>query len=356
MKKNKKKWIHLSQKERIVMVLIYCFYAIGLILLAYPVVSNQVHRHAQKKAAQEYLVQAEKKQKDLAEEQKEREKYNQELAEKLKDEPIDYAVEAEKNLLTSQNLAQQKELGPVQGIVEIPKINIELPVYDGTNEVQISSGAGLMEGTSLLGGGAGTHSVLTSHRGLPSARLFTDLGKIEKGDRFFIKVGSEQLAYEVDQIRVIDPSDFSLLKIVDGKDYVTLLTCTPYMVNTHRLLVRGKRITPYTEAIYQEEAKKGKVQGFKRVLSYLLILLLIILSFYLIKRLLQKIGFLPTPPLRKRKKKVSQRWKPSLLIIRKKKETRKPRTQKSAEEKEKSQGKKKKKRRRRKRKKVEKAI
>ena len=129
----------------------------------------------------------------------------------------------------------------VMATLEIPAIDVELPVYHGIGEDVLQKGAGHMPGTSLPVGGESTHAVISAHSGLPAARLFTDLDKLEKGDLFYIHVLGETLCYEVDQIVVTIPSDTEAIQIEKGQDYVTLLTCTPYGVNTHRLLVRGRR-------------------------------------------------------------------------------------------------------------------
>lgn len=129
----------------------------------------------------------------------------------------------------------------VMATLEIPAIDAELPIYHGVGEDVLQKGAGHMPGTSLPVGGESTHAVISAHSGLPAARLFTDLDKLEAGDLFYIHVLGETLCYEVDQVVVTIPSDTDAVQIVEGKDYVTLLTCTPYGVNTHRLLVRGRR-------------------------------------------------------------------------------------------------------------------
>lgn len=141
----------------------------------------------------------------------------------------------------------------IMGYISIPCINVYLPIYHGTEEEVLESGVGHLEGSSLPIGGEGTHTVLTGHTGLSSAKLFTDLTLLEEGDVFFLTVLGEKIAYEVDQILVVEPSDTSALQIESGMDYCTLLTCTPYGINTHRLLVRGKR-TEYTEEIEKEAA------------------------------------------------------------------------------------------------------
>ena len=136
----------------------------------------------------------------------------------------------------------------IMGYLEIPKISVELPIYHGTGETVLQVAAGHVEGSSLPVGGAGTHCVLSGHRGLPSATLFTDLDQLQEGDTFQIHVLDEVLTYEVDQIHVVEPDDVSLLAISEGEDLCTLVTCTPYGVNSHRLLVRGHRVETQAES------------------------------------------------------------------------------------------------------------
>lgn len=126
--------------------------------------------------------------------------------------------------------------------IEIPKIGCRLPIYHGTKESALQIAAGHLEWSSLPVGGESAHCVISGHRGLPRAKLFTDLDKMEEGDQFFITVLNKRLTYEVDQIQVVEPEEVEDLAIEKGKDYVTLVTCTPYAINTHRLLVRGHRI------------------------------------------------------------------------------------------------------------------
>ena len=130
----------------------------------------------------------------------------------------------------------------VIGSIRIDKINCDLPIYHGTDASVLQVGVGHLEGSSLPVGGPSTHSVITGHRGLPSARLFTDLDQLEVGDTFVVTVLDETLTYEVDQIRIVEPTDMSALAIEEGEDLCTLVTCTPYGINTHRLLVRGHRV------------------------------------------------------------------------------------------------------------------
>ncbi len=130
----------------------------------------------------------------------------------------------------------------IMGYVDIPKVNIKLPIYHGTDEAILQVAVGHLSGTSLPVGGKGTHCVISGHRGLPSARLFTDIDKLIEGDTFTMTVLNRTVTYEVDQIRIVEPTDLSDLQIDKNKDYCTLVTCTPYGINTHRLLVRGHRV------------------------------------------------------------------------------------------------------------------
>ena len=130
----------------------------------------------------------------------------------------------------------------IMGYITISKIGVELPIYHGTSDGVLQVAAGHLEGSSLPVGGAGTHAVISAHRGLPSAKLFTNLDELEVGDTFTITVLDRVLTYEVDQISIVLPTETDELKIAEGKDYVTLMTCTPYGINTHRLLVRGHRV------------------------------------------------------------------------------------------------------------------
>lgn len=133
------------------------------------------------------------------------------------------------------------------GYVKIDKIGVELPIFHGTSEEALNRGVGHLEGTSLPVGGTNTHCVMSAHRGLPSARLFTDLDRLEPGDTFQVIVLDQILTYQVEQIKIVTPREYEDLLIVDGMDYCTLLTCTPYGINTHRLLVRGIRVETIVE-------------------------------------------------------------------------------------------------------------
>ena len=136
----------------------------------------------------------------------------------------------------------------VMGYIEIPSIKVALPIYHGTDEAVLQVAVGHLEWTSLPVGGESTHCVVSGHRGLPSAKLFTDLDQMQVGDTFIFRILDEVLTYEVDQIRIVEPSDTSELSIIKGKDLCTLITCTPYGINSHRMLVRGHRVDNAEEA------------------------------------------------------------------------------------------------------------
>jgi sortase A len=161
------------------------------------------------------------------------------------------------------------------GVIDIPKINLKLPIFDRTNEMFLQRGAAKLEGTSYPTGGPSTHSVLSAHRGLPSAKLFTDLPELKKGDIFLINVLGDKLAYKVDQLKTVLPTDISALYIEQGKDMVTLITCTPYMINSHRLLVRGHRV-PYLAAYDQMLEDSNFSRNLKRLIFLLVMAMMII--------------------------------------------------------------------------------
>ena len=155
----------------------------------------------------------------------------------------------------------------IMGFLEIPAIKVKLPIYHGTSPAVLQKGVGHLEGSSLPVGGESTHSILTGHTGLNKAKLFTDLTSVQKGDMFFVSVLGRKMAYVVDDINVVLPDDTSRLQVVEGKDYVTLITCTPYGVNDHRLLVRGVR-TEYTAEEYEGEQKKDSTKDSLWISAY----------------------------------------------------------------------------------------
>ena len=241
----------------------------GLSLLLYPFVANQWNNYRQKQLISGYEQAVSDKEAaegiDYDAERKKAEDYNEALLPCVL--PDSFALAESSGVdpvyMNTLNIAGDEMMGSV----EIPKINIKIPIYHTTEEEVLNKGAGHLEGSSLPVGGANTHAVISAHRGLPSASLFTDLDQLKEGDHFLIHVLNETLCYEVDKISVVKPEDTSALAVEDGQDLVTLLTCTPYGVNTERLLVRGHRV-PYVEEEVKEE--KTVLSGSSLHTNYLL--------------------------------------------------------------------------------------
>ena len=279
-------------KRKISRIVFGILFLIGFLVMAYPTIANQWNTYRQSKLITNY----ESTTKDMKKEDFESawtaaENYNNAFqrnniyADVFGTEQKDVANTEYWNVLNVNG-------DGVMGYVTIPKIDIKLAVYHGTSDKVLQTGIGHLNGTKLPIGGESTHSVLSAHRGLPSAKLFTDIDKLEKGDLFYIHVLDKDLAYEVDQILpMVDKDDqetlSNALQIEEGKDLVTLFTCTPYGVNTHRLLVRGHRVP------YQGELKKTPVDTMVQAIQncYMLYLLLglsvIILVILLMKHLLR---------------------------------------------------------------------
>lgn len=210
---------------------------VGIILLLYPSVANYWNSFHQTRAIAGYAEQVSHMSKeDYKAILDEAHKYNERLAETGMRWNMDDIQREEYN-------RQLKIEGTeVMGYVSMPKFHIKCPIYHGTDEAVLQVAVGHLESSSLPVGGESTHTLISGHRGLPSARLFTDIAKMKEGDVWTITVLNETLTYECDQIRVVLPDDLSDLQIEEGKDLCTLITCTPYGINTHRLLVRGHRI------------------------------------------------------------------------------------------------------------------
>ena len=208
-----------KNRSNIILILIFL---VGLSVMLYPTVSDYVNQKNQSRAVASYSEEVEN------------------LSDVDYQAYFDAADDYNRRLAETPDAFYRPE--EVSGYITIPKIGVELPVYHGTSDGVLQVAAGHLEGSSLPVGGAGTHAVISAHRGLPSAKLFTNLDELEVGDTFTITVLDRVLTYEVDQISIVLPTETDLLQPVEGKDYVTLMTCTPYGINTHRLLVRGKRI------------------------------------------------------------------------------------------------------------------
>ena len=234
MKKNKGNFITLL----LVLILL-----VGLSLLLYPSVSDYWNSLHQTKAIATYAEEVANLNQDQYDEiWAAAERYNASLTDRDNAYLLSDAQKEE-----YERLLDVSGLG-IMGYIEIPSIDCSLPIYHGTEESVLQIAVGHLKWSSLPVGGASTHCVLSGHRGLPSAKLFTNLDKLVEGDVFMLRVLDEVLTYEVDQILIVEPQDVAALQIVEGKDYCTLVTCTPYGVNTHRLLVRGQRIENIEEA------------------------------------------------------------------------------------------------------------
>ena len=251
-------------------------FILGLLVMSYPLVSRFYYRI--ESTQQVEYFDDEKKKLTEAEVRKRIElahAFNKSLNNVISTDPyVKKRMEAGR-----QEYARMLEINELIGHVEIPKIDTDIPIYAGTVEDVLQKGAGHLEGTSLPVGGSSTHTVITAHSGLPTAKLFTDLSKLRVGDKFFIHNLSQVLAYEVDQIRTVEPSNFSDLLIIPHKDYATLLTCTPIMINTHRLLVRGHRVA-YKPHEFDSLNKKNKKIFWLKTIGFVLLLLLIIRWIY----------------------------------------------------------------------------
>ncbi|NSF74246.1 class C sortase [Blautia wexlerae] len=253
----KKKWM-----SRLMTLLIVVVFVAGLSFLLYPTVSNLWNQAHQSRAIATYTEQVEKLDDSSNKEMlKVARKYNKELLKKA-----DHWKLSKKDKKKYESLLDVSGTG-IMGYIEVPKIDCSLPIYHGTDEGALQIAIGHLEGSSLPVGGKSSHCVLSGHRGLPSARLFTDLDQMEEGDTFILNILGHKLAYEVDQIKVVLPEEMSDLEIQEGKDLCTLVTCTPYGINTHRLLVRGHRVK-YVETKVQEQKEVSKSKtGIRPVIA-----------------------------------------------------------------------------------------
>ena len=227
------KWI----KKNLSSIILVLIFIIGLSLLLYPSFSDYWNSFHQSRAIASYAQSVTTIDDDQYEKMwAQAQEYNTTLAKKQ-----NRWVLSEEEYEEYESLLNIGGTGII-GYIEIPNIKVSLPIYHGVDEAVLQIAVGHIEGSSLPVGGEGTHCVISGHRGLPSAKLFTNLDEMEEGDLFMMRVLDETLTYEVDQIRIVEPEDLSALDIEEGKDLCTLVTCTPYGINSHRLLVRGHRV------------------------------------------------------------------------------------------------------------------
>ncbi|MGG5359631.1 MULTISPECIES: class C sortase [unclassified Enterococcus] len=272
-----------SKKQRtnlIINILIVLLFATGVGVFSYPFfvdslnnyLSQKMMERHQREIAEQNQINREQALEDMAAENEKRKQANNivgiGLMEDLFDQRAgrgDYPAEYfEERLL---------------GALYIPKIRVSLPIFNETNDVLLEKGTTLLQGTSYPVGGESTHSVITGHTGLPDKMIFTELDKLEKGDQFFLEVMGEKLAYKVDQIQVILPEEVESLAIQEGRDLVTLLTCTPYMINSHRLLVTGYRV-PYVEEMTEKIQNTKNHHNIRLLIFGILLAVFLILFFY----------------------------------------------------------------------------
>lgn len=249
------------KKSIIPKIFMLLFFMAGLGIFMYPILSNLYANFYHTRVIDTYKTTISKKSKsEKSELIQNMIQYNKEMAtgDVMIQDPYSKPEIKKKEKKTQHKVldALEKKLGEVLGYITIPAIDAKLPIYNGATEYQLQKGVGVLPGTSLPIGGAGAHSVITGHRGLPSSKLFSDLPELKKGDKFFIDILGETHEYQVDQIKTVLPENISDLQLVPGKDYITLLTCTPYMVNTHRLLVRGVRIPTKEKDKGEKEMEK----------------------------------------------------------------------------------------------------
>ena len=235
-------------KKKISVILFGLLFLVGFGILIYPTVSNQWNTYRQSQLISNYQsVVQDMTPEDFTQEWERAEAFNATITQN--NLYSDVFGESTTDLQSTEYWKILNEAGDgIMGYLSIPKINIKLAIYHGTADDVLQTGVGHLNGTKLPIGGESTHCVVAAHRGLPSAKLFSNLDKLEEGDIFMIRTLDQTLTYEVDQIRIVLPDEVDDLKIEEGKDLCTLVTCTPYGINTHRLLVRGHRVANREEA------------------------------------------------------------------------------------------------------------
>ena len=270
-------------------ILLVLIFFVGLAVMLYPTISDYINQRNQTRVVNSYAQQVDGlSDADYTAYFDAADVFNQEIA---ADPDALYHADHFSTYSTTLDVTGTG----IMGYIEIPRISVRLPIYHGTTEEVLQHGIGHLGGTSLPVGGEGTHTVFSGHRGLPSALLFSDLDQMQLGDHFSLRILGEQLLYEVDQILVVEPDEVKDLYPVEGEDLVTLVTCTPYGVNTHRLLVRGHRIpletveetveVTVTQQVVHSLGWKGKL-----LIGALLLFLLILLILALLRRKKKKTG------------------------------------------------------------------
>ena len=276
----------MKPKKRKLLDLLMLFLLLsGIGVLAYPFVSDALNNYLDQQIISHYQQQAVKENEEvMAKIQENMTKKNQQLAKEGGNPGADPFTKKKEPAKKDRTYFEKHTIG----ILTIPKINVNLPIFDQTTMKLLEKGACLLEGTSYPIGGKSTHAVLSSHRGLSQAKLFTNLPQLKIKDHFYIEINGQYLAYQVDQIKTVEPTETEALQIQEDQDLVTLVTCTPYLINSHRLLVRGHRIVVEPEEIKEslEKVKQAKCTAFLLVsglIGVLLLLFLVILIKFLKK-------------------------------------------------------------------------
>ncbi|MGT2722379.1 class C sortase [Streptococcus porcinus] len=269
-----------KKKQDIVTILLVTIIAIGVGLIAYPSIANYWNSFHQSNAIMDYQERVTQMgTQDYEKILQRARQYNTQFEKS----GMKWRLTEEERQDYNSQLAIDKTTN--MGYISIPKINVKLPLYHGTSDKVLQTSIGHLEGSSLPIGGRSTHSILSGHRGLPSSRLFSDLDKLRVGDRWTVSILNETFTYEVDQIRTVEPDDLRDLQIVKGKDYQTLVTCTPYGINTHRLLVRGHRVSNNDgNALIVAEAMQIDPIYIAPFFGFLLITLLLLLFLEITRR------------------------------------------------------------------------
>ena len=274
--------------NRLPYIIIIILLVLGVALFLYPALSKYVAELNQSEVVKTYNDSVKRmKEEEYEAEWQRAVAYNESLA----GEPVKDPFLEGSGMALPEDYLSILNIDGVMGNIEIPKISVNLPIYHGTDTDTLEKGVGHIRQTALPVGGSGTHAVLTGHTGLPNAKLFDDLTEMKEGDLFLLRILNQTLAYEVDSILVVEPEDVKPLDPIPGEDHVTLVTCTPYGINSHRLLVRGVRTEYHKEEVEkQKKEKKGMSAKELLMLEIAVILLLVFLIFiiFMIKRVRRK--------------------------------------------------------------------
>ncbi|MFC0277552.1 class C sortase [Enterococcus devriesei] len=262
-----------AKKQMISKILMIFVFLTGVLVMTYPFYINAVNNFIDEKRMEEVQRQNQEQNQEQVRKTKEKMKKRNEELKKNGLIPLadPFTNDNERRIVSDKYIRSH-----LIGAISIPSIEITLPLFDMTNEKLLQEGATVLQGTSYPTGGIDTHSVISAHSGLPEKKLFTDLEEVKIGEVFVITLFEEKLAYKVDKIDVVDPKDTSIIEIDPGRDIVTLLTCTPYMINSHRLLVTGHRV-PYTEEMAKAIDQANKTRNLKQMLTLIGLLLTVLL-------------------------------------------------------------------------------